>query len=55
MAGERGSKLILEGEPDAAYLLGRGDLFWRRGGGLIRLQSPFVEKADLFKALRVPS
>jgi hypothetical protein len=49
--GERDSKLILE-EPDAAYLLGKGDLFWRKGGGLIRLQSPLVSKAELERALR---
>ncbi len=49
--GEKDSNLILE-QPDAAYLLGRGDLFWRKGGGLIRLQSPLVSKADLERALR---
>jgi energy-coupling factor transporter ATP-binding protein EcfA2 len=48
---ERDSKLILE-QPDAAYLLGKGDLFWRRGGGLLRLQSPLVGKADLEQSLR---
>jgi hypothetical protein len=49
---ERDSKLILD-EPDAAHLLGKGDLFWRKGGGLIRLQSPLVVKAELERALRV--
>jgi S-DNA-T family DNA segregation ATPase FtsK/SpoIIIE len=48
---ERDSKLILE-EPDAAYLLGKGDLFWRKGGGLTRLQSPLVSKTELERTLR---
>ena len=48
---ERDSKLILE-EPDAAHLLGKGDLFWRKGGGLIRLQSPLVGRSELERALR---
>jgi hypothetical protein len=49
---ERDSKLILPEQPDAAHLLGRGDLFWWHGGGLIRLQSPFVTKPELEKILR---
>jgi S-DNA-T family DNA segregation ATPase FtsK/SpoIIIE len=48
---EKDSKLILQ-EPNAAHLLGKGDLFWRKGGGLIRLQSPLVSKAELQRALR---
>lgn len=48
---ERDSKIILD-EPDAAHLLGKGDLFWRAGGGLVRLQSPFVTKPELERALR---
>jgi S-DNA-T family DNA segregation ATPase FtsK/SpoIIIE len=51
MAGERGSKLILE-EPDAAYLLGKGDLFLRQSGGLLRLQSAYVTKDEFEAALR---
>src|SRR5262249_58057506 len=43
---ERDSKIILD-EPDAAHLLDKGDLFWRRGGSLVRLQSPFVTKTEL--------
>ena len=51
MASERSSKLILE-EPDAAHLLGKGDMLLREGGGLLRLQSPFATKAELAAALR---
>ncbi|MFO0824028.1 MAG: FtsK/SpoIIIE domain-containing protein [Gemmataceae bacterium] len=51
VASERESKLFLD-EPDAAYLFGKGDLVWKRGGGLIRLQSPFVPKAEFDKYLR---
>jgi S-DNA-T family DNA segregation ATPase FtsK/SpoIIIE len=46
-----GSDLIL-GSPDAEHLLGRGDLFWKRGGELLRLQSPFVSQAELERLLR---
>lgn len=52
VASEKESKLFLD-EPDAAYLFGRGDLVWKRGGGLTRLQSPFVPKAEFDKYLRV--
>ena len=52
VASERESKLFLD-EPDAAYLFGKGDLVWRRGGGLVRLQSPFVPKAEFDGYLRV--
>jgi hypothetical protein len=52
VASEKESKLFLD-EPDAAYLFGKGDLVWKRGGGLIRLQSPFVSKAEFDKYLRV--
>ena len=51
VGSERESKLFLD-EPDAAYLFGKGDLVWKRGGGLIRLQSPFVPKAEFDKYLR---
>jgi energy-coupling factor transporter ATP-binding protein EcfA2 len=49
---ERDSKIILD-EPDAAHLLDKGDLFWRRGGALVRLQSPFVRKEELDAYLRI--
>jgi S-DNA-T family DNA segregation ATPase FtsK/SpoIIIE len=49
---ERDSKLIIEA-PDAAHLLGRGDLLWRHGGTLLRLQSPFVTREELDRYLRV--
>jgi S-DNA-T family DNA segregation ATPase FtsK/SpoIIIE len=49
---ERDSKIILD-EPDAAHLLDKGDLFWRRGGSLLRLQSPFVLKEQLDACLRL--
>lgn len=52
VAGERDSKLILDA-PEAAGLLGRGDLFWKQGAGLIRLQSPFIDRDELEKMLRV--
>jgi DNA segregation ATPase FtsK/SpoIIIE, S-DNA-T family len=47
-----GSELILN-SPNAAFLLGKGDLLWQRGGGVLRLQSPFVSQVELEKALRV--
>ncbi|MGL6097740.1 MAG: FtsK/SpoIIIE domain-containing protein, partial [Fimbriiglobus sp.] len=52
VASEKESKLFLD-EPDAAYLFGKGDLVWKRGGGLVRLQSPFVPKAEFDRLLRV--
>ncbi|WP_439625031.1 FtsK/SpoIIIE domain-containing protein [Gemmata sp.] len=51
VASEKESKLFLD-EPDAAYLFGKGDLVWKRGGGLVRLQSPFVPKAEFDAYLR---
>jgi hypothetical protein len=50
--GEKDSKLIIDA-PDAAHLLGRGDLLWWQGGGLLRLQSPYVGREQLEKCLRV--
>jgi S-DNA-T family DNA segregation ATPase FtsK/SpoIIIE len=50
--GEKDSNLVLDA-PDAAHLLGRGDLFWRKGGGLLRLQGPFVDRESLNAALRL--
>jgi DNA segregation ATPase FtsK/SpoIIIE-like protein len=52
VTGERDSNLILE-EPDAAYLLGKGDLFWRQGGGLLHLQSPLASREELESLLRL--
>ena len=52
VGSEKESKLFLD-EPDAAYLFGKGDLVWKRGGGLVRLQSPFVPKAEFDRLLRV--
>lgn len=52
VATERESKLFLD-EPDAAYLFGKGDLVWKRGGGLTRLQSPFVPKPEFDRFLRI--
>jgi len=52
VGSERESKLFLD-EPDAAYLFGKGDLVWKRGGGLIRLQSPFVPKEEFERFLRI--
>lgn len=49
---DRDSKLILDA-PGAANLLGRGDLLWRQGGGLLRLQSPFVGREELDRSLRI--
>ncbi|MHC5537194.1 FtsK/SpoIIIE domain-containing protein [Singulisphaera rosea] len=51
VASKASSDLIL-GAPDAENLLGRGDLFWKRGGELLRLQSPFVTQAELEETLR---
>lgn len=51
VGSERESKLFLD-EPDAAYLFGKGDLVWKRGGGLVRLQSPFVPQAEFLRHLR---
>jgi DNA segregation ATPase FtsK/SpoIIIE, S-DNA-T family len=46
VASKGDSKIILD-EPDAADLLGRGDLLWRRGASLLRLQSPFISREEL--------
>ncbi len=54
VASKAGSDLIL-GSPDAEHLLGRGDLFWKRGGELLRLQSPYVPQAELERTLRCQS
>jgi DNA segregation ATPase FtsK/SpoIIIE, S-DNA-T family len=49
---ERESKLFLD-QPDAAYLFGKGDLVCKRGAGLVRLQSPFVPKAEFDRYLKL--
>jgi hypothetical protein len=49
---EKDSKLILPDQPDAAYLLGRGDMFWWYRGGLLRLQSPHLPREELARRLR---
>ncbi len=53
VASEADSKLILR-RPDGADLLGRGDLLWECGGGALRLQSPFVDREELERALSGP-
>jgi S-DNA-T family DNA segregation ATPase FtsK/SpoIIIE len=51
VSSRAGSDLIL-GSPDAEHLLGKGDLFWKKGGELLRLQSPFVTQVELQRMLR---
>jgi len=51
VTNKAGSDLIL-GSPEAEHLLGKGDLFWKKGGELLRLQSPFVSQAELEATLR---
>lgn len=50
--GERNSKIILD-EYGGENLLGHGDLFWKHGGGMIRLQGAFVTKAEPEHSLRL--
>jgi S-DNA-T family DNA segregation ATPase FtsK/SpoIIIE len=50
VASKADSNIILN-EPDAAALLGHGDLLWRQGARLLRLQSPFVSREALERAL----
>jgi S-DNA-T family DNA segregation ATPase FtsK/SpoIIIE len=52
VSSEKDSNVVLE-NPDAAYLLGRGDLLWKTGAGLLRLQSPLITKTELSEALRL--
>ena len=52
VSSKAGSDLIL-GSPEAENLLGKGDLFWKRGGELLRLQSPYVTQEELEKILKV--
>ncbi len=50
--GERNSKIILD-EEGGENLLGHGDLLWKHGGGMIRLQGVFVDKGELQELLRL--
>ena len=50
VTNKAGSDLIL-GSPEAEHLLGKGDLFWKKGGELLRLQSPFVTQTELEQCL----
>lgn len=50
--GERNSNIILD-EEGGERLLGKGDLFWKHGGGITRLQGALVTKAELERSLRV--
>jgi len=50
--GERNSKIILD-EEGGENLLGHGDLLWKYGGGMIRLQGAFIGKSELQKLLRL--
>jgi DNA segregation ATPase FtsK/SpoIIIE-like protein len=50
VAKHANSKLVLN-NIGAAYLLGRDDLLWQRGG-LLRLQSPFVSQAEFERDLK---
>lgn len=52
--GERNSKIVLD-EVGGENLLGNGDLFWKHGSGMIRLQGAFVPKQELEKLLRIES
>lgn len=46
------SNLILDQE-DAANLLGKGDLLWKHGADLTRLQCPLVRPQDLDAILKI--
>jgi hypothetical protein len=50
--GERNSKIVLD-EEGGENLLGHGDLFWKHGGGTIRLQGAFVSKDEFERLLRL--
>jgi S-DNA-T family DNA segregation ATPase FtsK/SpoIIIE len=52
--GERNSKIILD-EEGGENLLGHGDLFWKHGGGMVRLQGALVTKGELETLLRLES
>ncbi|CAK9062766.1 DNA translocase FtsK, partial [Durusdinium trenchii] len=48
----KGDSSIVMNRPDACELLGKGDLLWERGAGMIRLQSPLATREELEDALR---
>lgn len=50
----KGDSNIILDSYDGAALLGKGDLLWRRGAGLVRLQSPLVE-ADELESILFPA
>lgn len=52
--GERNSKIILD-EGGGENLLGHGDLFWKHGGGMMRLQGMLVPKGELESLLKCDS
>jgi hypothetical protein len=52
--GERNSKIILD-EEGGENLLGNGDLFWKHGGGMVRLQGAYVTKTELEMLLKLES
>ena len=52
VAAKASSELIL-GSPEAAFLLGKGDLFWLSGGGLLRLQSPLATREEFEDCLKL--
>jgi hypothetical protein len=47
------SRIVLGGDNGASTLLGRGDLLFKNLGAAVRLQSPFVEDAELAGLLRM--
>jgi hypothetical protein len=50
VASPADSNIVLK-KPDGADLLGRGDLLWQHGAGLVRLQSPIVSLRELHEIL----
>jgi S-DNA-T family DNA segregation ATPase FtsK/SpoIIIE len=52
--GERNSKIVLD-EEGGENLLGNGDLFWKHGGGMVRLQGAYVTKTELETLLKLRS
>lgn len=49
---ERNSKIILD-EEGGENLLGNGDLFWKHGSGMVRLQGAYVPRQELDRCLRM--
>ncbi len=52
VASEADSRIVLD-TTEGAHLLGRGDLLYKQGGGLNRVQSPLVSKEELNRDLRL--